>query len=118
MARRTKVKVVVDDASRTALQRLVAAHKTPKDLARRARAVLLIADGSSFAAASRAIPMSKTHIRTWVARFLSGGLAGLNDLPRSGRPPVFFPRGRAASGPSGLLAARSARPVAVAVGLS
>ena len=31
-------------------------------------------------------------VRKWRGRFADGRLAGLNDAPRSGRPPVFTPR--------------------------
>jgi hypothetical protein len=110
------VKVLVDEASRAELEKLVRAHKTPKDLARRAQVVSEPAGGASFAATVRKTKMREPHVRKWVGRFLQQGLAGLNDRPRPGRPPGFSPRGRSASGPPGLQPAGPV-PVAVAVGL-
>ena len=56
-------------------------------------AMLRLADGQSYAATARRISMRERHVRKWAKRFLRDGPAGLYDAPRSGRPPVFSPRG-------------------------
>ena len=90
--RKTALIVRIDDATHDQLQSWLRATKTPAGLARRAQAMLLLADGQSYAATSRQIGMRERHVRKWAKRFLRGGPAGLRDAPRSGRPPVFSPR--------------------------
>jgi hypothetical protein len=71
-------------------------------LARRARAILLLADGTSVSATARIVQMQRRHLYKWAGRFGRGGPAGLHDEKRTGRPPVFSPRSRHASGQDGL----------------
>jgi Xaa-Pro aminopeptidase len=94
--RKTALIVRMDEATREQLLSWLRATKTPVGLARRARAMLLLADGHSHAATSREVGMRERHVRKWAKRFLRDGPAGLQDAPRSGRPPVFSPRGGAA----------------------
>jgi hypothetical protein len=67
-------------------------------LVKRARAILLLADGVSVSATSRLVVMERRHLYKWIERFRQQGVAGLQDGKRPGRPPVFSPRGRGASG--------------------
>jgi len=53
-------------------------------MARRAR-IVLAASGRPTGSDA---PVSRTTADRWVRRFLESGVAGLADLPRSGRPPV------------------------------
>lgn len=96
--RRTALIVRMDDATRERLLSWLRATKTPRGLAKRAMAVLLLADGQSYAATARQVSMRERHVRKWAKRFLQGGPAGLYDAPRSGRPPVFSPRSGDLSG--------------------
>ena len=98
MARQTSLKVVLSDEVRSRLAAWRRATKTPTGLARRAWAVVLVADGQSLVAAGRQVGMDARNVRLWVVRFLRDGLPGLHDRPRSGRPPVFSPGGGAARG--------------------
>ena len=90
--RKTALIVRIDDAARNALQSWLRATTTPVGLAKRAWAILLLADGQSYAATARQVAMRERHVRKWAKRFLRHGPAGLHDAPRSGRPPVFSPR--------------------------
>ncbi len=54
---------------------------------RRAHALLLVAEGRTVAAVARLFETGPNRIRAWRARFLAGGRRGLDDEPRSGRPP-------------------------------
>jgi len=54
---------------------------------RRARMVLLTAEGSSISAIARDFGTCRARVGQWLRRFEERGLAGLEDLPRSGRPP-------------------------------
>ncbi len=75
-------------------------------LAKRARAILLLADGTSVSATGRLVGMQRRHLYKWIDRFRSQGVPGLQDGKRPGRPPVFSPRGRGASGQDRVRTAR------------
>jgi transposase len=53
--------------------------------------MLLLADGSSFAATARQVELRARHVRKWALRFATQGLDGLLDKKRPGRQPVFSP---------------------------
>jgi transposase len=40
-------------------------------------------------AIARALGVTEATVRTWLKRFNAGGVAGLADAPRSGRPPIY-----------------------------
>lgn len=96
--RKTALIVRMDDGTRSVLLSWLRATRTPQGLAKRAMAVLLLADGQSYAATARQVSMRERHVRKWAKRFLRDGPAGLHDAPRSGRPPVFSPRSGDSSG--------------------
>lgn len=60
-------------------------------LARRARVVLLAADGVGTAEIVRRVGLSKPAVIGWKRRYAADGIAGLDDRPKSGRPPVIDP---------------------------
>jgi hypothetical protein len=60
-------------------------------LAKRARAMLLVADGHRFAATARQVELRERHVRKGALRFVAHGIAGLYDKKRPGREPVFSP---------------------------
>jgi transposase len=55
-------------------------------LAQRARIVLLAAEGMANTAIAERVGVSRPTVIGWRARYAAGGLAGLTDEPRSGRP--------------------------------
>jgi transposase len=61
-------------------------------LARRARIVLALADGQSYASIAAAHGVTDTYIARWKKRVIEGGVLALGDLPRSGRPDRLDPR--------------------------
>jgi transposase len=61
----------------------------------RAAIVLAAAAGQANAAIARELGVCTDTVRKWRRRFAEGGLAGLADAPRSGRPPVFAAADRA-----------------------
>ena len=84
-----------DEAQR--LARLAAAPSTPQALAFRARLVLSCAadDRPTNARVALRLGCDPDTVCKWRRRFARGRLDGLHDLPRSGRPPAFSPRGQA-----------------------
>jgi transposase len=61
----------------------------------RAAIVLAAAAGQNNAAIAVELGVCTDTVRKWRRRFATGGLAGLADAPRSGRPPVFTAADRA-----------------------
>ncbi len=57
----------------------------------RARIVLLAAEGTSNKEIARRLDTSPQTVCKWRKRFYEEGLSGLEDRPRSGRPPTFSP---------------------------
>ena len=74
-----------DEARLTAVLR---ASSGSAGLAVRARIVLLASQGTANAEIARLVGVSGPTVLAWRNRYLAGGLAGLGDLPRSGRPAV------------------------------
>src|SRR3712207_7055428 len=53
-------------------------------LVRRARIVLRAAEGVPLDRIARELDVRRNVVRTWIDRYREGGLAGLQDRPRSG----------------------------------
>jgi len=100
--RKTTLIVRMNADQRAQLSTWLRALKTPVGLAKRARAMLLLAAGASFAATARQVGLRPRHLRKWAHRFLRDGPAGLHDKKRPGRKPVFSPRSGPSSGQAGL----------------
>lgn len=60
----------------------------------RARIVLLAAEGTSNKGIAARLDTSPQTVSKWRKRFYEEGLGGLEDRPRSSRPPVFPPEAR------------------------
>ncbi len=67
--------------------RLAARRSRDSAQARRLLALAEVLDGRSRGAAARAGGMERQTLRDWVRRYNAGGVEGLCDRPRSGRPP-------------------------------
>lgn len=86
------VPIALRDADRSELERLQRSPAAPAGQARRARAVLLMAQsvpGVKIAQLTGYSPVQVSRIRS---RFSREGLAGLRDRPRPGRPPHLTER--------------------------
>jgi len=81
--------LVITDEERAELQRRVRAHTTPQRTAKRARIVLLAADGLPNRQIAPMVGMNEHTVAQWRRRFAAEGLAGLQDRKRSGRPLVY-----------------------------
>jgi transposase len=116
--------IVLSDADRQELERLQRASATRAGVARRARAVLLMANGMGGVAVAERTGYTPVQVSRIRHRFAEEGLAGLADRPRSGRPPEVSPRTRARvialtlKAPPAGLSHWSTRELARKVGLS
>jgi transposase len=73
------------------LSRRARGQKTPHRDKVRAQIVLLAARRASNVDIAAELCVTVDTVRTWRGRFAAGGLEGLVDRPRSGRPPRFTP---------------------------
>src|SRR5660398_265254 len=64
------------------------ASSIPAGLAQRGRILLLAAEGQSNTEIGRLVGVSLPTVRLWRGRYGEGGVEGLGDLHRSGRPAV------------------------------
>jgi transposase len=87
--------IVVTAADCRELDRLQRAYSTRAGVSRRARAVLLMAQGLSGVEIAERIGYTVIQVSRIRRRFAEGGLAGLYDRPKSGRPPTVTARKRA-----------------------
>ena len=116
--------IVLSDSDRVELERLQRSPNAPAGLTRRARAVLLMAEDVSGADIARHIGYTAVQVSRIRRRFAETGLAGLQDQPRSGRPPTVTERKTARvvaltlKPPSGGLTHWSTRDLAEKVGVS
>jgi hypothetical protein len=94
--------IAVDDQTRAPRAGWLRRQKTPLALAKRAQAILLLADGQTFAATARRVGLRERHVRKWALRYVTQGLEGLTDKKRPGRTPVFSPGGGVVRGQVGL----------------
>jgi transposase len=77
---------------RAELERMARATRTPAGLSRRARAVVLMADGIASVEIARRIGYTPVQISRLRRRFATERVAGLRDRPRPGRPHTVTPR--------------------------
>lgn len=116
--------LVVGKADRAELERLHRSPTAPAGLSRRARVVLLMADKVSGAEVARLTGYTVVQVSRVRRRFAEQGVGGLEDKPRSGRPPSITARKRAQvvaltlKPPGAGLSHWSARELATAVGIS
>src|SRR5215470_12307977 len=89
--RHSAIHIAVDDQTRATLAGWLRRQKTPVALAKRAQAILLLADGQTFAAAARRVGLRERHVRKWALRYVTHGIEGLADKKRPGRRQVFPP---------------------------
>jgi transposase/transposase-like protein len=81
----------VSDEDRATLAGWTRSSAIRAGLAQRARIVLLAADRVPNAEIAARVGVSRPTVRQWRERYEQGGLAGLEDEPRSGRPTEIDP---------------------------
>lgn len=81
--------LVLSDEERVELERRARAQRSQVRVARRARVILLCAEGVALRQIGPRVGMDQHQVGVWRRRFLSDRLKGLDDLPRAGRPRRF-----------------------------
>jgi len=76
---------------RNDLQAIIRRQRGQVRLYRRARMVLLAAEGQSISAIARSVGTCRARVGHWLRCFQERHLEGLEDLPRSGRPAEITP---------------------------
>lgn len=84
--------VTLSESDRGALERLQRSSSAPAGLVRRARTVLLLATQVSGVEVARQVGYTPVQVSRIRRRFAEAGIAGLEDQPRSGRPPLVTER--------------------------
>ncbi|HUF96324.1 MAG TPA: IS630 family transposase [Acidimicrobiia bacterium] len=79
----------ITDEERAELERRVRAHTSTQRAVKRARVVLLAAEGVANRRIGEMVGMDQHYVGVWRRRFETDRLPGLEDRPRSGRPRVY-----------------------------
>jgi len=88
---RVALTVALNPVTKATLEHLVRAPSTPQGLALRSRIVLAAAAGQPDQQIAAALQIPAVTAGKWRRCFASKGLDGLQDAPRSGRPPKHGP---------------------------
>ena len=83
--RRTSLTIRLTPAERRTLQAWQRTTTLSAGLARRARIILLRADGVTITAIAATVGMSRRHTSKWIQRFVQERLEGLEEKPGRGR---------------------------------
>ena len=83
------------DEERAAIERMAHSRTAPARQVERAQIVWLAQQGLTVPALAARLQMHPQTARDWLKRFNQKGLAGLNDLPRPGKPPTYTATERA-----------------------
>lgn len=79
---------LTDEEIRT-LDRLAHSRTESARTVERAQIVWRAHEGARVPVIARALGITEATVRQWLTRFNAGGMDGLKDAPRSGRPPVY-----------------------------
>ena len=88
-------RIEIGEEDRAVLERVVRSRTAERRRVERARIVLEAGAGCAAEQIASRLSCSLTTVKKWRARYVRQGLAGLEDLPRSGRPLVHGAEARA-----------------------
>lgn len=100
--RKTPLVIVLTKSERAELERRSRSMVEEHRVVVRALVVLDLSERKTLALISDNRGLAKRIVRKWGARFEKHRLAGLEDAPRSGRPPRFSPLSRSRVGETGV----------------
>jgi transposase len=92
MPSQSPYRIELADEQRAVLEKRARTHTSPYWEVVRAKIVLLAAEGIANKEIAARLDTSPQVACKWRKRFYEEGLTGLEDRPRSGRPPSFSPR--------------------------
>ncbi len=91
MPRSSPYRIDLSDEERAALDSMARSYTSPYWQVTRARMVLLAGEGLRNDEIAARLDCGRDVVSQWRKRFFEQRLAGLEDRPRRGRPPVFSP---------------------------
>jgi putative transposase len=86
--------ITLSEAERSELEGLIRNHSTPQHLARRARMIVMAAEGVGVGETAERLAVWRKGVSFWRACWLAGGGTAaerLSDAPRSGAPATILP---------------------------
>ncbi len=84
--------IALSDEDRAGLESLARGHRVRADASRRARIILLLADGYSYATICERVDCTPPTIAKWKRRYQADGVAGLRGRHRGSKARVLTPR--------------------------
>lgn len=93
MPRKSPYRIELTPEEQRVLEARVRAYTLPHRDVIRAKAILLAAEGWENKEIAERLDLSRPKVCKWRKRFFYKRLAGLEDLPRGGRPSAFSPQG-------------------------
>ena len=94
MPRKSPYSIVLAAEERTLVELWARRYTSPYFHVVRAKIILLAADGLSNKEIAERLDVPRQIVSKWRKRFHEQRMAGMEDAPRSGRPPAFSPSGR------------------------
>lgn len=91
MPRRSPFRIELTREERNILESRARQYTLPYRDVVRAKVILFAADGLENQEIAEMLDMPRPKVSKWRQRFFHERLAGLEDRPRRGRPPVFSP---------------------------
>jgi hypothetical protein len=93
MPRTSPYRIELTDEERAVLEHIAHSYTLPYWRVVRAQLVLMAAEGMRNDQIAAQLRCRREVVSQWRKRFFEQRLAGLEDRPRRGRPPVFPPSG-------------------------
>ena len=94
LPRSSPFNIVLTSNESAQLQLMARQYTSPYFAVMRAKIVLYAAQGMPNDEIARRLELPRQVVSKWRKRFFEERIAGLYDLPRSGRPPAFSPSHR------------------------
>lgn len=94
MPRHSPYRIHLAPSDRRRLEAIARAYSLPYRDVLRAKIVLYAAEGLRNDQIAARLDTPRQIVSKWRKRFFEEGFAGLEDLPRTGRPPGFSPKSR------------------------
>src|SRR5213594_2237528 len=91
MPRHSPYPIMLSDSEKAALEGVARKYTSPYYQVVRAKVILLAASGLRNDQIAAQVSLPRQMVSKWRKRFFGERLEGLENLPRSGRPPSFSP---------------------------